>query len=89
MVLTAARLRERLGVPGMSIDTVRIDGLDDYLRRFRDHIVEQRLLPIGTHRRNWKHTRVSDGFLLVRHPDWDRACAMADAAATDITMYAE
>jgi biotin carboxylase len=67
----------------------RIDGLEDYLRRFREHIVEQRLLPIGTQRRNWKQTLVSDGFLLVRHPDWDRACAMANAAATDITMYAE
>jgi hypothetical protein len=22
-------------------------------------------------------------------PDWDRACAMADAAATDVTIYAE
>jgi biotin carboxylase len=67
----------------------RIDGLDDYIRRFRDHIVEQRLLPIGTHRRNWKQTLVSDGYLLVRHPDWDRTCAMANAAATDVTMYAE
>jgi biotin carboxylase len=67
----------------------RIDGLDDYLRRFRDHIVEQRLLQIGKHRRNWKQTLVSDGYLLVRHPDWGRACAMSNAAATDVTMYAE
>ena len=67
----------------------RIDGLDDYIRQYRDHIVEQRLLPIGSHRRNWKHTLVSDGYLLVRHPDWDRACAMANAAASDVTMYAE
>ena len=67
----------------------RIEGLAEYLRRFGPHVVEQKLLPVGTPRRNWKHTLVSDGFLIVRHPDWDRACAMAMAAATDITMYAE
>jgi len=50
----------------------RIDGLDDYIRRFRDHIAEQRLLPIGTQRRNRKRTLVPGGFLLVRHAAWDQ-----------------
>ena len=67
----------------------RITGLQEYLRRFGSHVVEEKLLPVGANRRNWKHTLVSDGFLIVRHPDWDRACAMAMAAATDITLYAE
>ena len=67
----------------------RVDGLDAFLRRHRPHIVEQRLLPIGSQRRNWKHTLVSDGYLLVRHPDWDQANAIAMEAATDVTMYAE
>jgi biotin carboxylase len=67
----------------------RIDGLAEYLHRHGDHVVEQRLLPVGTPRRNWKNTLVSDGFLIVRHPDWDRAHALAMEAATEITMYAE
>jgi biotin carboxylase len=67
----------------------RIEGLQEYLRRFGPHVVEDKLLPVGASRRNWKHTLVSDGFLIVRHPDWDRACAMAMAAATDVTLYAE
>ena len=67
----------------------RIDGLDDFMRRFGEHVVEQRLLPVGTSRRNWKQTLVSDGFLLLRHPDWETACAMARSATTDVTMWAE
>jgi biotin carboxylase len=67
----------------------RIDGLDEFRRRFGAHLVEERLLPVGTPRRNWKHTLVSDGYLMVRHPDWDTARAMSLAAGTDVRMYAE
>jgi biotin carboxylase len=67
----------------------RIDGLGEFVRRYRDCVVEERLLPVGAQRRNWKHTLVSDGFLLLRHPDWDRTYQLAMEAATDITMYAE
>jgi len=61
------------GLPGST-------GLDDYIGRFRDRIVAQRLLSVDS-------TLVSDGHLLVEHPD--RARAMADAVATDATMDAE
>jgi biotin carboxylase len=67
----------------------RIDGLREFVARHREHIVEQRLAPVGTQRRDWKKTLVSDGYILLRHPDWDVACAMAAEAAAEITMYAE
>jgi biotin carboxylase len=67
---------------------VRITGLDDYLRKFGRWVVEEKLLPLGAPRRNWKHTLISDGHILVRHPDWDEAYRMAFAAATDVTLYA-
>ena len=67
----------------------RIDGLSEFMRRFGGHVVEQRLLPIGTPRRDWKQTLVSDGFILLRHPDWDAACTLAAEAARSITLYAE
>jgi biotin carboxylase len=67
----------------------RVDGLQEFLRRYRECVVEERLLPIGAQRRNWKHTLVSDGYILLRHRDWDRAYQLAMEAATDITMYAE
>ncbi len=66
----------------------RITGLKDYLRRFGDHVVEEQLLRPGTMRRNWKQTLLSDGHLMVRHPNWDKAYEMSFAAATDVTLYA-
>jgi biotin carboxylase len=67
----------------------RITGLEAYLERFGHHVVDEQLLRPGTPRRNWKHTLVSDGFIIVRHPEWGEARRMASAAATDVTMYAE
>ncbi len=66
----------------------RITGLGDYLKRFGHWVVEEQLLRPGTQRRNWKNTLLSDGHLMVRHPDWDEACKMSFAAATDITLFA-
>jgi biotin carboxylase len=66
----------------------RITGLKDYLRRYGDWVVEEQLLRPGTMRRNWKQTLLSDGHLLVRHPNWDEAYKMSFAAATDVTLYA-
>jgi len=67
----------------------RIDGLREFLARHGEHVVEQRLLPFGSQRRDWKKTLVSDGFILLRHPDWDRTYELAMTAATEITMWAE
>jgi biotin carboxylase len=67
----------------------RIDGLVEFLHRHGEHVVEQKLLPVGTPRRNWKQTLTSDGHILLRHPDWETACRLAAIAAAEITMYAE
>jgi biotin carboxylase len=67
----------------------RIDGLREFIHRHGEHVVEQGLLPIGAQRRNWKATLVSDGYILLRHPDWEVTCELAEEAARDITMYAE
>jgi biotin carboxylase len=67
----------------------RIDGLREFLARHGEHVVEQRLLPFGSQRRDWKKTLVSDGYILLRHPDWDRTYELAMMAATEITMWAE
>jgi biotin carboxylase len=67
----------------------RIDGLREFVNRYGEHIVEQRLAAPGTPRRDWKQTLVSDGYILLRHPDWDTACAMAMEAASEIQMYAQ
>ena len=67
----------------------RITGLAEFMRDYGEHVVEQKLLPVGTPRRNWKNTLVSDGFIMLRHPDWRTACKLADVVANEITLYAE
>ena len=65
-----------------------ITGLRDYMKRYGKWVTGETLLRPGNQRRNWKQTLVSDGFIAVRHPDWDTAYEMSFAAATDVTLYA-
>jgi len=67
----------------------RIEGLGNWLREAGQWVVEEKLLRPGTPRRNWKHTLLSDGHVVVRHPDWDEAYRLSFAAATGIKMYAQ
>ena len=67
----------------------QITGLGDWLREAGPWMVEERLLRPGTPRRNWKQTLLSDGHVVVRHPDWAEAYRLSFAAATGIKMYAE
>ena len=65
-----------------------IRGLERLVARYRPHIVDIDLLPPGTPRRNWKQTLLSDGFIVVRHPDLDTCLHVADAFGTDVQMIA-
>ncbi len=65
-----------------------IEGLERLQARFGPHIAAVELLPIGAPRRNWILTLVSDGFLVVRHPDLQTTLDMADAVGTDLHLYA-
>ncbi|HET9598034.1 MAG TPA: ATP-grasp domain-containing protein [Anaeromyxobacteraceae bacterium] len=67
----------------------RVEGLREWLALAGRWAVEERLLRPGTPRRNWKHTLLSDGHVIVRHPEWSEALRLASAAATGIRMYAE
>jgi biotin carboxylase len=66
----------------------RIDGLNEFMRRYGEYVVEQKLLPVGAHRRDWKQTLLSDGHILLRHPDWDTTKRLAEIVATDVHLYA-
>jgi len=67
----------------------RIEGLEHLVARFRPHIVDVNLLPVGAPRRNWKQTLLSDGHVMVRHPDLQATMEIADRVGTDLQMYAE
>ena len=66
----------------------RIEGLEDLQREFGDCINHVELLPIGAHRRNWKATLISDGYVMLRHPDLQTCLEMADKVGTDLNLYA-
>ena len=66
----------------------RIEGLESFKAEAGPAVVAEQLLPLGAMRRNWKQTLVSDGFVIVRHPDWDEAQRLAFKAANDIVITA-
>jgi biotin carboxylase len=66
----------------------RIEGLESIMARFGEHIVHMDLLPVGAERRNWIQTLVSDGYVVVRHPDLEACFEISDAVGTDLQLYA-
>ncbi len=66
----------------------RISGLENLAQRFGEHIVHVDLLPVGAQRRDWILTLISDGYVTIRHPDFEQACLIADAVSTDLQLYA-
>ena len=65
-----------------------IEGLESFLSRFGSHVSEVALLPVGAMRRNWKATLLSDGHLIVRHPDLPTCMELADRVGTEIQLFA-
>ena len=66
----------------------RIEGLERIKQLFGPHIAHIDLLPIGAPRRDWVQTLVSDGYVVLRHPDLGTLMKMADIVATDLRLYA-
>jgi biotin carboxylase len=67
----------------------RIAGLDTFMQRYGRHVVAEELLRPGTRRRDWKQTLVSDGYIIVRHPELAATLEMADEFGERVQMYAE
>jgi hypothetical protein len=68
---------------------VRIAGHDRIHRLYGEHIVWDRLLPVGAPRRNWRSTLVSDGFLMVRHPELAALVQMSDDIGENLQLIAQ
>jgi len=66
----------------------RIEGLRRFVEAHRPYVARVDLLPIGAPRRDWRATFLSDGNLVVRHPDDDTCLALAREAAATIRMVA-
>ncbi|MCB1035652.1 MAG: ATP-grasp domain-containing protein [Acidobacteria bacterium] len=65
-----------------------VQGLERILTEFGEHVVCIDLLPVGAPRRNWKQSLISDGYLIVRHPNLEATCEMADRVGRDLQLYA-
>ena len=66
----------------------RITGLRTFIHKYRPHIARVDLLPVGSPRRNWRQTFLSDGNVVVRHEDPEYTLMMAREAARAIQLYA-
>jgi biotin carboxylase len=67
----------------------RIEGAETLQQRFGRHVVWNTLLPPGSPRRDWRKTLVSDGFVMLRHPELADTLQMADAVGSELHLYAE
>jgi biotin carboxylase len=65
-----------------------IEGMDRVRARCGDAIMAVDLLPVGTPRRDWKATLLSDGYVSLRHPDWQETMDMADFVGEQLHLYA-
>lgn len=67
----------------------RIEGMAELQQRYGKHIVCNNLSPVGAMRRNWKQTLVSDGYIILRHPDLKTTTMMADDVGNHLQLYAQ
>jgi biotin carboxylase len=67
----------------------RIDGLGHIMATMGEHVVNIDLVPIGAPRRDWQATVLSDGIVVLRHPDLATTFELADRVATELRLYAE
>ncbi|MCB9779884.1 MAG: hypothetical protein H6742_15065 [Alphaproteobacteria bacterium] len=65
-----------------------IAGLDGFLARNRGHVCTEQLLRPGSRRRDWKQTLLSDGFVIVRHPDLHQCLRIAREVQEGVQLYA-
>jgi hypothetical protein len=67
----------------------RIEGADILQDAFGQHVVWNTLLPVGSPRRDWLKTLVSDGFIMLRHGDLETTLEMADRVGAELHLYAD
>ncbi len=66
----------------------RYEGLDELMAEFGEHVPALDLLPIGTPRRDWRAVTISDGMVVVRHPELSKTLEMAERFASGLHLHA-
>src|SRR5215831_12619840 len=63
-------------------------GLDHLMAEYGEHVVAVDLLPIGTLRRDWRAVTISDGMVVVRHPELAKTVEMTERFAAELHLHA-
>jgi hypothetical protein len=66
-----------------------IQGLEHVMATMGEHIVNVDLVGIGEPRRDWRATVLSDGIVVLRHPDLVTTLEMIERVAAEVRLYAE
>jgi formate-dependent phosphoribosylglycinamide formyltransferase (GAR transformylase) len=66
----------------------QVEGLEPLLVRYGDSVVLVDLLPVGAERRDWRAVLISDGMVIVRHPELQQVIEMTERFASDLHLYA-
>jgi hypothetical protein len=66
----------------------RVEGLEELLAKYGEHVALVDLLPVGAPRRDWRATVVGDGTIVVRHPQLQQVIEMIERFAADLHLYA-
>jgi biotin carboxylase len=64
----------------------RVEGVGEMMGRMGEHVVNVDLMQPGQHRRDWRATVISDGLIVVRHPDFDHTVAMSEWIAANVHL---
>jgi ATP-grasp domain len=65
-----------------------LEGLEGLLAKYGENVVLVDLLPIGAPRRDWRAVLISDGMIIVRHPELQQVIEMTERFAADLHLYA-
>jgi hypothetical protein len=65
-----------------------MEGMDKLLAEYGEHVVLVDLLPVGAPRRDWRAVLISDGMIIVRHPELQPVIEMTERFASDLHIYA-
>ncbi|MFL6134698.1 MAG: acetyl-CoA carboxylase biotin carboxylase subunit family protein [Nocardioidaceae bacterium] len=65
-----------------------VQGMDELLAAYGEHVVLVDLLPVGAPRRDWRATTVGDGIVIVRHHELQHVIDMTERFASDLRLYA-
>jgi hypothetical protein len=66
----------------------QIEGMDEIRHRLGDSLVVADLLPLGHPRRDWHQTLLSDGYIILRHPEYRECMDRMNFAIQKLRMFA-